>query len=42
MLNEVKEKNKEDVFEINEDENVINTNNNVIFCYFFHNKINFK
>ena len=29
MLNEVKEKNKEDVFEINEDENVINTNNNV-------------
>ena len=28
MLNEVKEKNKEDVFEVNEDENVINTNSN--------------
>ena len=31
MLNEVKEKNKEDVFEINEDENVINTNNNNVY-----------
>ena len=29
MLNEVKEKNKEDVFEVNDDENVINTNTNV-------------